>query len=113
MSVPNTAVVRISIGTFDPSTIDAVRKMAVETGEYLIPAIKELRGLLHYYAAVSEKGTMTHVSIWESDEDAEQMSRLQLMVVSARRAAEAVGVTFIPIVNYPIMWTVEGSTQSK
>ena len=49
---------------------------------------------------------MVHVSIWESDEYADQISRLKEMIVDARQDAEKVGVTFIPIVNYPIGWTI-------
>lgn len=49
---------------------------------------------------------MVHVSVWDSEEHAEQMSRLKEMIVDARHDAEAVGVTFIPIVNYPIFWTI-------
>jgi hypothetical protein len=39
-------------------------------------------------------------------EEVEQMSRLKEMIVGARKAAEAVGVTFVPIVNYPVSWVV-------
>jgi hypothetical protein len=49
---------------------------------------------------------MVHVSIWESDEHAQQMSRLKEMIVDARQDAEKAGATFIPIVNYPIDWTI-------
>jgi hypothetical protein len=31
------------------------------------------------------------------------------MVVDARSDADAVGVTFIPIVNYPIAWSIQPS----
>ncbi len=34
------------------------------------------------------------------------MSSLKEMIVDARRDSEAVGVTFIPIVNYLIDWTI-------
>jgi len=34
------------------------------------------------------------------------MSRLKEMIVDARRDGEAAGVTFTPIVNYPIDWTI-------
>ncbi len=80
--------------------------MARDTGAYLIPAIQELPGLLGYYAGVSPSGSMVHVSLWESDEKAQQMARLQKMVVNARQDAEKVGVQFIPIVNYPIAWNL-------
>ena len=34
------------------------------------------------------------------------MAKLKEMIVDARRDAEAVGVSFILIVNYPINWRV-------
>jgi hypothetical protein len=34
------------------------------------------------------------------------MASLKEMIVDARHAAEAVGVTFIPIVNYPVSWEI-------
>jgi hypothetical protein len=49
---------------------------------------------------------MVHVSVWESDEKAQQMSRLKEMIVDARHDAEKAGVAFIPIVNYPVDWTI-------
>lgn len=45
-----------------------------------------------------------HVSLWESDAHTQQMGSLKEMVVNARRDAEAVGVGFAPIVNYPVAW---------
>jgi hypothetical protein len=105
--LPATAVVRVSRGNFDPARLADVERMARDTGAYLVPAIQALPGLIHYFAAVSPTGSMVHVSIWESDAHAQQMTRLKEMIVDARQAAEAVGVTFIPIVNYPIAWTIE------
>ncbi len=35
-----------------------------------------------------------------------QVSRLKEMTVDARGEMEAVGVAFIPIVNYPVNWTI-------
>ena len=99
-------MVRVSRGNFDPSRYAEVARMAEETGVYLVPAIKALPGLISYFAAVSPTGSMVHVSIWESDDRAQQMSKLKVMVVDARQAAEAVGVSFIPIVNYPISWVI-------
>jgi hypothetical protein len=34
------------------------------------------------------------------------MSRLKEMIVDARQDAEKAGAAFIPIVNYPIDWTI-------
>jgi L-ribulose-5-phosphate 3-epimerase UlaE len=49
---------------------------------------------------------VVHVSIWESDEHAQQMSWLKEMIVDTRHAFEKAGVAFTPIVNYPIDWTI-------
>jgi hypothetical protein len=104
--LPHTAVIRVSRGNFDPARFEEVDRMAKEIGTYLIPAIQKLPGLLSYYAGASPTGSMVHVSLWDSEEHAEQMSSLKEMIVDARRDSEAVGVTFIPIVNYLIDWTI-------
>jgi hypothetical protein len=103
---PSTAVIRVSRGTFDPVRFPEVERMSRETGVYLVPAIRRLPGLIHYFAAVSPKGSIVNVSIWDSEAHAEQMSSLKEMIVDARRAAEATGVQFSPIINYPLLWTV-------
>jgi len=46
------------------------------------------------------------VSVWDSEDHAQQMSSLKEMIVDARADADAVGVTFIPIVNYPLSWHI-------
>jgi len=100
------AVVRVSRGSFDPgrfAEVDAVNK---KISEYLVPAISRLPGLIHYYAGVSPEGSIVNVSVWDSDEHAAQMGQLKEMAVEARGEMEAVGVTFTPIVNYPINWTI-------
>lgn len=76
------------------------------TGRYLILAISKLPGLISYYVGASPDGSMAHVSIWESDEHASQLGRLKEMIVDARSDAEEVGVSFIPIVNYPVDWVI-------
>ena len=103
---PLTAVIRVSRGTFDPARFTEVERMTRETSTFLIPAIKRLPGLISYFAAVSPSGSVVHVSIWDSDEHAQQMGRLKEMIVDARRAAEVVGVQFSPIVNYPVSWNI-------
>jgi hypothetical protein len=103
--IPPTAVVRISRANFDPARFTEVHEMTVATGRYLIPAIKKLPGLISYHAGTSPGGSMVHVSIWESDEHAQQMSRLNEMIVDARHDAEKVGVDDFLIVDYPIDWT--------
>jgi hypothetical protein len=103
-SNPPSAVIRVSRGNFEPDRFPEVEQMTRDTGNYLIPAISQLDGLIAYYAGASPEGSMVHVSVWQSDDHAQQMSRLREMIVDARNDADAVGVTFIPIVNYPIAW---------
>lgn len=106
-SPPSTAVFRVSRGNFDPARFEEVEQMTRDTGGYLVPAIGRLDGLIAYYAGTSADGSVVHVSLWQTNDHAQQMSRLKEMVVDARNAADAVGVTFIPIVNYPIQWTIQ------
>ncbi len=104
--LPPTAVVRVSRGNFDPARFAEVDRMTKDTGVYLIPAIQKLDGLIAYHAGASPDGSMVHVSVWDSDEHASQMGALREMIVTARADADAVGVEFTPIVNYPISWSI-------
>jgi len=104
-SLPTTAVVRVSRASYDPSRFAEVDAASKKTSEYIIPAIRRLSGLIHFYAGASPKGSIVQVSVWDSDEHAAQLDRLKEMVVDGRRDMEAVGVTFTPIFNYPIDWT--------
>lgn len=51
-----TPVIRVSRGNFERSRFAQVERMTADTGEFLIPAISKLDGLLGYYAAVSPTG---------------------------------------------------------
>jgi len=104
--LPEGAVVRVSRGTFDPARFAEVQAMTIATGRYLVPAISRLPGLISYYAGASPDGSVIHVSIWDSGEHASQMGRLKEMIVDARTDADKAGVSFIPIVNYPVDWVI-------
>lgn len=105
-ALPANAVARVSRFTFDPSRLAEIEAMNVSTSKYLVPAIKQLPGLLHFYACVFPEGSAVHISIWDSLEHAKQLDGLKEMAVIARGEAEAAGATFQPIVNYPINWTI-------
>jgi len=105
-SLPATAVVRISSASFDVGRLAEVDAMNKRVSEYLVPAIRQLPGLIHYYVGLSPEGSIVHVSVWDTDEHAAQMGQLKEMTGTARREAEAVGVMFTPMVNYPITWTI-------
>lgn len=105
-SLPSTAVVRVSRGTFDPGRFAEVDAVEKKVSEYLIPAIERLPGLVHFYAGVSAQGSTINVSVWETAEHAAQMNHLKEMVVTARGEMLAVGVEFDPIDTYPVSWEV-------
>jgi uncharacterized protein (DUF2461 family) len=111
-SIPADAVVRVSRGNFDQSRFPEVEQMTRDTGNYLIPAIRQLDGLIGYYAGASPSGSIVHVSLWQSNEHADQMGRLKEMIIDARRASEAAGVSFVPIINYPIAWKTSTATET-
>jgi hypothetical protein len=105
-SLPATAVVRASRAAFDPSRFAEVDAMNTKTSEYLIPAVKRLPGLIHFYAGISPDGSLLQVSVWDSEAHSAQLNHLKEMVVVARGEMEAVGVTFTPIVTYSVSWTL-------
>jgi len=108
--LPPTAVVRVSRVTFAPELFDDVVAADERTARYLVPAITQLPGLLHWYAGVSPEGTFVQISVWDTDEHAAQMNHLTEMRVRARADFAAVGVSFdaehASIVHYPVTWTI-------
>jgi hypothetical protein len=104
-TLPTSAVVRVSRASFDPSRLAEVDAASKKTSAYIIPALRKLPGLIHFYAGVSPEGSIVQVSVWDTDQHAAQLDHLKEMVIDGRRDMEAVGVTFTPIFNYPIDWT--------
>jgi|SRR5579859_105633 len=99
-------VVRLSRGTFDPGRYAEIQQLSNEAGSYLIPAIREVAGLNAYFAGASPSGSMINVSLWDTLEHADQVSRLPEMAVRARNDLARLDMSFIPIVNYPIGWRI-------
>jgi len=105
-SVP-TSIVRISRGSFPPEKYEAIKARLDAAQTSLIPAIRQLAGCLHYFAAIDrDSSSMVNVSIWRSLADAQQMQTLRPMLALADDFARE-GVRFErPIVNYETLWTV-------
>jgi hypothetical protein len=100
-------VVRVSRGSFAPEQYESVKQRLDEARKSLIPAIKKLRGLLHYYAGIDpESNTMINVSVWKTLADAKQMENVQPMRDLAGEFIAA-GVSFErPISNYETLWKI-------
>ncbi len=102
-------IVRISRGHFPPGQYDEVRRFNEAAAEPLVPAIKQLRGLLYYHVAVDPvTNTVVNVSIWTDLDAAKQMDTLAPML-ALRPGAERIGVQFDPIANYEPLWTLHAS----
>lgn len=100
-------VIRISRGSFQPERYEIVKAHLTQSQETLIPAIRQLNGLLHYYVGIDPvSNTMVNVSIWQSLADAKQMETLAPMLALAKEFID-LGVTFErPIINYDTVWEI-------
>ncbi len=99
-------IVRISTGFFDAHRYEDVKKLLTEGGDRLIPAIKKLPGLLHYYSAIDkDSGKIVNVSVWDTLEHAKQMASLQEMRAEGQKMT-ALNVRFDPIVNHETVWAI-------
>lgn len=97
-------VVRVSILTIPHERIDEAAE-AMRRAETELIGIKQLTGLLAYFAGVDrERSQLTNVSVWDSVEHAEQMSAFQPMLDLGKKFA-AEGATFLrPIPNFQCLW---------
>ena len=108
---PKTApmpIVRVSRGSFSPEKFEAIKTRLATAQNTLVPAIRQLSGCLHYFAAIDrESSSMLNVSVWQSVADAKQMQSLGPMLALAEDFTRE-GVTFErPIINYETLWSVD------
>ena len=104
-----TPIVRVSRGHFPSTQYDEVRRFNEAAAGPLVPAIKQLRGLLYYHVAVDPiTTTVVNVSIWTDLDAAKQMDTLAPML-ALRSGAERIGIQFDPIANYEPLWTIHAS----
>ena len=100
-------IVRISKGHFTSAQYDEVRQLIEASAEPLVPALKQLRGLLYYHAAVDPvTNTVVNVSIWTDLDAAKQMDTLAPMLAQ-RPILEQAGVQFDRIANYEPLWAIQ------
>ena len=100
-------VVRISRGSFKPEDYERIRTRLDQSYQTLAPAIRRLRGCMHYWAGIDRAtNTMVNVSVWKSLADAKQMDTLAPMLALAGEFVK-LGVVFErPIANYEILWQI-------
>jgi quinol monooxygenase YgiN len=99
--------VRISLGRLDADVAGNIQILLDQSQASLIPAIKTLRGNLGYHAGIDrDNNVMSHVSVWESLDDAMQMASFREMLDLAAKFINA-GVRFErPITNHQVIWVI-------
>jgi hypothetical protein len=106
-------IVRLSKGHFTSAQYNEVRRLIEASAEPLIPALKQLRGLLYYHAGVDPvTNTVVTVSIWTDLDAAKQMDTLAPMLAQ-RPILEQAGVQFDRIANYEPLWAIQASEQGR
>ena len=106
-AAPPMPIVRISRGSFAPEKYETIKARLEAAQTSLVPAIRQLAGCLHYFAAIDrESSSMVNVSVWRSLADAQQMQTLGPMLALAEDFTRE-GVRFErPIINYETLWAV-------
>jgi hypothetical protein len=104
-SIPDNAIVRISIGHYPPDKEEIVEeKLNTIFKDKIKPAVKRLNGNIHYFVAMDkEKKSLTNVSIWTSKEAAHQMAEMEEMKEMGRDFVK-MGVMFSEITNHEMLW---------
>ena len=98
-------VLRLSRGSFPAEKYIIVRDRLRSAQSSLIPAIKALRGCIHFWAGVDPvSNTMVNISLFATLDDAKQMESLAPMLALATEFM-SMGVQFErPITNYESLW---------
>jgi len=99
--------IRVSVLRCDAQHFAELRKMMAESIAVLEPGIRQMRGLIHFYAGEDAAiKPLTNVSVWRTLEDAKQLDTFQPML-DLGKAFVAKGATFErPIMNYASLWEV-------
>lgn len=100
-------IVRISRGSFAPEKYEEIKARLDAAQKSLVPAIRQLAGCLHYFAAIDrESSSMVNVSVWQSLADAHQMQTLGPMLALAEEFTRE-GVRFErPVLDYETLWEI-------
>jgi hypothetical protein len=103
--LPPTSVIRVSRADFDPARFAEADRMTRDRDLPDPGDQSSFRSCRVFRGRFADRfdGACKRV---ESDAHAQQMDSLQEMVMNARRDAEAVGVGFTPIVDYPVAWHI-------
>jgi hypothetical protein len=99
--------VRVSVIRCQPQHFAELKRMMAEACAVLEPGIRQMRGLIHFYAGEDEAvNSLVNVSVWRTLEDARQLDTFQPMLNLGKEFVSK-GATFErPIMNYASQWEI-------
>ena len=101
-------IIRVSVIRSQPQRFVELKQMMAESIAVLEPGIRQMRGLIHFYAGEDDAvNSLVNVSLWRTLEDAKQLDTFQPML-DLGKAFVSKGATFErPIMNYALQWDIE------
>ena len=102
-------ILRVSVLRCQPQHFAELKKMMAESLGALEHGIRQMRGLIHFYAGEDEAvNSLTNVSVWRTLEDAKQLDTYQPMRDLGKAFTDK-GATFErPVMNYASLWEITG-----
>jgi hypothetical protein len=101
------SIVRVSILRCHPQQFAELKKMMAESITVLEPGIRQMRGLIKFYAGEDEAThSLVNVSVWHTLEDAKQLDTFQPMLDLGKVFAAKGAVFERPIMNYASLWEI-------
>jgi quinol monooxygenase YgiN len=98
--------IRLVRAHFEPSRYQEIDQLMKKAAVTLVPAMQAQPGLIDYYVAINAKeGKMVHVSIWETEREAEAVA-LFLPLQQTKENFEAHGLILDEITNLDVAWSV-------
>ena len=99
--------VRVSVLRCRSEHFADLKKLMADSMTVLEPGIRQLRGLIHFFAGEDETlNALINVSVWHTLEDAKQLDAFQPMLDLGKVFVNA-GATFErPIANYASLWEI-------
>lgn len=100
-------IIRVSVIRCQQQRFADLKKMMAESIAVLEPGIRQMRGLIHFYAGEDEAvSSLVNVSVWRTLDDAKQLDRFQPML-DLGKVFVAKGAAFErPIMNYTSQWEI-------
>ena len=99
--------IRVSVLRCQPQHFAELKRMMAESVVVLEPGIRQMRGLVHFYAGEDEAAnSLVNVSVWRTLDDARQLDTFQPMLDLGKVFVAKGAVFERPIMNYASQWDV-------